>query len=181
MKLRLDNILLIAGTGRNSGKTSVACTLIQHFSSHFHVMAIKISPHKHSPVGKNQVIKQSSGYSIVEEFEKNTGKDSSRMLNAGASRSFYIEAKDTFVNTAFHELYENLPSNVPIICESPALRAFVNPGVFIITHHAAVIYQKEYIIDQYPLADLMIDISSNDRVNSLDIIHFKEDEWKLES
>ena len=43
---RIKNLLLIAGTGTKSGKTSMACKIIRQFQE-LKITAIKITPHFH--------------------------------------------------------------------------------------------------------------------------------------
>ncbi len=54
MMKSMPNILLIAGTGRNVGKTLLACEIIQQLSKTMAVTAIKTSSHEHplSPANK---------------------------------------------------------------------------------------------------------------------------------
>ncbi len=88
--LKLPQLLLIAGNGRDSGKTTLACLIIQKFSPEHQIIALKISPHKHRIAAGGKVICDTENLYIAEETNAGTGKDSSRMLQAGASRSFFI-------------------------------------------------------------------------------------------
>ncbi|MBK8884338.1 MAG: hypothetical protein IPN67_18855 [Bacteroidales bacterium] len=44
--ITIPNLLLIAGTGTKSGKTTMACKIIRQFSE-LKITAIKITPHFH--------------------------------------------------------------------------------------------------------------------------------------
>ena len=88
--LKLPQLLLIAGNGRDSGKTTLACLIIQKFSTDHQIIALKISPHKHRIAAGGKVICDTENLYIAEETNPGTGKDSSRMLQAGAGRSFFI-------------------------------------------------------------------------------------------
>ena len=59
----LSNILLVSGSGRNTGKTSFACSVINHFNNKFNICAIKISSHIHK-----------LDYEMVEIFNSNNFK-----------------------------------------------------------------------------------------------------------
>jgi hypothetical protein len=127
----IPNLLLIAGTGTKSGKTSMACKVIEEFAW-MPVTAVKISPHFHESTAGLISKSESKGYSIYEETQNNSSKDSSRMLSAGAERVYFAKVWDDQVAEVFNKIMEYVPANAPIVCESPALRNFVEPGLFII-------------------------------------------------
>ena len=127
----LPNLLLIAGTGTKSGKTTMACRLIEQFST-FNITAIKISPHFHETTpGLNPVLEE-PGYAVYEETNNDTTKDTSRMLHAGAKKVYFAKVLDDRINFVFNKIIDLIPQGTPVICESPALRYFVEPGLFII-------------------------------------------------
>ena len=127
----IPNLLLIAGTGTKSGKTSVACKIISQFKS-LKITAIKISPHFNEITEGLVLISEGKGYSIYEETDESSSKDTSRMLRAGASKVFFAKVWDDQLPDVFNTIRGTLPANGPVICESPALRNFIEPGVFII-------------------------------------------------
>jgi hypothetical protein len=128
--MKFYNMILIAGAGRNVGKTNLACELIRHFSSALEVVGIKISPHFHQKSHENELVNQSDKFIISKEIHTESQKDSSRMLKAGAHKVYFIEADDKYVSDAFRVVASEIDSR-PIICESAALRKFVHPGIFI--------------------------------------------------
>jgi len=95
------------------------------------VIAIKVSSHLHEPSEGLILISEYPGYSIYEEKNPSTGKDTSRMLQSGAAKVYYIEIieRDTLFK-AFTEIVSKVPVNTPVICESVSLVDFVEPGVF---------------------------------------------------
>ncbi|PKP21056.1 MAG: hypothetical protein CVU05_07670 [Bacteroidetes bacterium HGW-Bacteroidetes-21] len=120
----MKNLLLISGTGRNCGKTTLACSIIEAFKSQS-VTAIKICPHFHPVDGMKSVFIDPGVIEIHEELQSNTGKDSSRMLNAGAEKVFYVQVKDNQLNKAWDIILNKLPSEKPVICESGRLSHIV--------------------------------------------------------
>ena len=126
------NLFLIAGNGRKSGKTTLACLLIRQFSS-MPVAGIKISSHVHGKTPDSlKLIIRRENYSVYEETDRSSAKDSSRMLAAGASRVFYINQGGEFAGEAFSEAAGMLDQGIPIVCESPSLIRDIEPGVFVI-------------------------------------------------
>jgi hypothetical protein len=175
---KLPNLLLIAGTGRKSGKTTIACDIIQFYAKQYAVNAIKISPHKHITEQEKGIIIRNESSAIIEEFDTLSGKDSSRMLAAGAVRSFYIESPDDTIKEAFLYIYKKLPAGVPVICESPALISYISPGLFIIADHPAVHHKKEKILTIKSRADFLINIQQDPTQQFLDQITFQEGCWQ---
>jgi len=125
------NLLLIAGTGTKSGKTTIACRIIEQFSN-LEITAIKISPHFHDTTPGLKTVYEEKGISIYEESDTESTKDTSRMLHSGASKVYFAKVLDDRLLFVFNKIRELIPEGTPIICESPALRNFVEPGVFII-------------------------------------------------
>ena len=127
----IPNLLLIAGTGTKSGKTTIACRIIEQFSN-LDITAIKISPHFHETTPGLKIIVEETGYSIYEESNPHSTKDTSRMLQSGAAKVYFAKVLDDRLLFVFNKIKDLIPEDTPIICESPSLRNFVEPGVFII-------------------------------------------------
>jgi hypothetical protein len=130
--MKLPRLLLIAGTGRNAGKTTLACKIIQKFSAMRPIVALKISQHKHNTEPGGKIIANSKGLYIEEETNAGTGKDSSRMLAAGAERSFFIISSGEKHLHAIHQIMEITEKDSMLICESGGLRKWVEPGLLIL-------------------------------------------------
>ena len=126
---RIDypNLLLIAGNGRNVGKTYFACQLIKSLSKYAGITAIKITSHIHDHKAEDVLIADDN-YLILQE-KQNTGKDSSLMLQAGAEKVFFVMAAPEYLPEAFEHLKAYI-TETPIVCESGGLHEIVNPGLF---------------------------------------------------
>lgn len=130
--MKINNLLLVAGTGQNTGKTSLICRLIAELSGNFSVIAIKISPHFH-PVNSGYTLVEVPGkFLITRETSMITGKDSSRMLAAGASKVFYIQIEDDNLLLIRDFLNEQIATRCPVICESGGLRKILSPAHFFV-------------------------------------------------
>jgi hypothetical protein len=121
------NILFISGSGRKGGKTYLACEIIKRLSGSFPVMAIKITPHKHGNNHLRQVVHSSDKMFIALENFQSNGKDSSRMLNAGADKVYFIQAEDSEIPNALELIQLN--KNEPVICETGGAGRFITPGL----------------------------------------------------
>jgi hypothetical protein len=127
----IPNLIIISGTGNKSGKTTMACRIIEQFR-HLMIVSVKITPHFHEPTPGLELISEGEGFLIYEETNNGTSKDTSRMLKAGAAKVFFAKATDNSLTYAFDEIFKKVPAGTPIICESPALRKYAEPGLFII-------------------------------------------------
>jgi hypothetical protein len=122
------NMILIAGAGRNTGKTSFACALIKKFSQDHRVTALKFSPHMHEGQNTDHIIFQTEEFIILKE-QALSKKDSSLMLQAGASEVFFIQGDRSRIQEAFDHIKSHLTDG-PVICESGGLHEYVEPGLF---------------------------------------------------
>jgi hypothetical protein len=138
----IPNLLLIAGTGTKSGKTSMACRIIEQLGE-LNITAIKITPHFHETTPGLRTIYEETGIFIYEETDHGSTKDTSRMLASGASKVYFAKVLDERVHFVFNKIKELIPEGTPIICESPALRNFIEPGVFIIMSSETTRIQKD--------------------------------------
>jgi hypothetical protein len=170
----VPNLLLIAGTGTKSGKTSLACKIIKQFKD-LKIHSIKITPHFHETTTGLIPILEKDGYSIYEETNSETSKDTSRMLKAGATKVYFAKVWDNQLLNVFNEIMEYIPSNVPVICESPALRNFIDPGVFIIMSSNTVDKYKN-INHLHTLPHLMLKLEELNGTVSLPI-GFEGGKW----
>jgi hypothetical protein len=125
------NLLLIAGTGNKSGKTTFACRVIEQFRD-YGIVAIKITPHFHETTPGLEVLTEKQGYSVFEETDGGTTKDTSRMLRTGADKVYFAKVDDDNLLKAFLEIMKLVPEGTPVVCESPGLRYFIEPGQFVI-------------------------------------------------
>lgn len=138
----IPNLLIIAGTGNKSGKTSMACRIIEQFR-HLGIISVKITPHFHETTPGLVLISEKTGYSVYEETNSDISKDTSRMLKAGASKVYFAKVRESSLHDAFKEIIRHVPSGTPLICESPALRRYIEPGIFIIMTSLAKDNQKD--------------------------------------
>jgi hypothetical protein len=171
------NVLLVAGTGRNSGKTTFVTTICSQFPEGSKPVCIKISNHFHEQAGSLCLI-ENSNFRIFEETQVSSQKDSARMLEAGAVRSFFIEADREFVYQAFKQLIEFIPDNVPIICESGNLRNYLIPAMFVMLHTNGT-EPKPAAIDLFPLADKVLVSEPGDLQIPVNFVTYNHKTWKI--
>lgn len=125
----MNRLLLVSGSGRNSGKTTLVCKIIKNMSGKTMVYAIKTSPHFHQLSEKQELLLKQEEFSIFRETDKDATKDSSRMLKAGAKESLYLQCGDQAVPEAFKQVIKFFPEDAPVVCESGSLAKNIQPGL----------------------------------------------------
>ncbi len=173
---RLSNLLIIAGTGTKSGKTSMACKIIRQFPE-LKITAVKITPHFHETTPGLLPLTEKNGYAIYEETDREGFKDTSRMLCAGAQKVYFAKVWDAALPEAFREIMDRIDPGTPVICESPALRYFVQPGAFIIMTSDEIVKHKD-ISNLQKLPHVMFRMEEIERTGRLPLI-FENGEWFL--
>jgi hypothetical protein len=81
--------------------------------------------------GNHRSESEFSGYSIMEEADEDSSKDTSLMLHAGAHKVVYVRATDGYLQRAFEELRTKYDHGQPLVCESRGLRDVIVPGIFV--------------------------------------------------
>lgn len=147
-KVQVPHMLLIAGNGRNVGKTTLACRIIQHLAATEPVTGIKISAHFH-PYNEEDALVANDSFIIIEEKETNT-KDSSLMLQAGAEKVYFVMAKKEKLQEAVNSLLKLLPDCV-LVCESGGLHELVKPGIFLFVNRANQEITKPHLLEFNPV------------------------------
>lgn len=131
MKNKFLNFFVVAGSGRNVGKTTFCCKIIEEFSNANRIIAVKISNHFHNLENHNlKYYHKSDDFIIAEELNQNGTKDTSRYLKSGADASFLIISKNEFLESALVKLNQliDLYANLTIV-ESGAVLEIVKPGI----------------------------------------------------
>ncbi|WP_010256455.1 hypothetical protein [Treponema primitia] len=142
-------MILIGATGRNRGKTVLAEELIRLFKDRFPVVGLKVTttayagaPCHHGDMGCG-ICSNLSSYVLQEERGLNPnspecmGKDTTRLLRAGAERVYWLRSIKNSLAEGFSEFLKQIPPSVLVIGESNSLREVVQPGCFIMVSAGA--------------------------------------------
>ena len=175
----MPNILIIVGTDRNAGKTTLAERIIKNNSRRIPVVAIKISPHFH-PVGQDEeVVVQTGSFIIIREKDPGSRKDSSRFLKAGASEVYYMQVWDRDLSTAFESLLEICSQDKPMVIESGWLRQVIMPGLFIIVNRKGNSVYKENIPIYKKMPHLWVEADDKGFDPPAERITFRGSRWTV--
>ena len=137
--LRIPGMLMLGAAGRHAGKTELACALIARAGRGHEVVGVKVTTvHERGaacPRGKGRCGACDSftgGWCITEEVALGTGKDTSRMREAGAARVLWLRVRFDCLAEGARALARTLPPGAVIVCESNSLRHAVEPDVFLV-------------------------------------------------
>jgi hypothetical protein len=97
------------------------------------------------------------------------------MLSAGSEKVYFAKVWDDQLFDVFLKIMKLIPAGVPVICESPALRNFVEPGVFVIMT-SEVINKHKDISSLKALPHVMLQYEDLDRIESLPLV-FTDGGW----
>ncbi len=134
-------MLMLGSTGRNSGKTELACRIIQAFGKKQPIVGVKVTtvrerngrcPRGGEGCGVCSSLK--GDYLITEEGSDAPEKDTVRMLSAGAERVYWLRVMADSLAEGFSALKGVIGDDAATVCESNSLRLAVDPGVFLMVH-----------------------------------------------
>ena len=176
--LDIPEMLMIGGNTRNSGKTTMACDLISKLSVYQEVIGLKVTAIRPGEIelhGNHKSQDLMPEFSIFEELDPLSHKDTSKMLQAGATRVFFICVSEFFLEKALLLFLSKYINNQVIVCESRSLRRLVNPGLFLMMMRLpAEGKTKDHIGDFLSLADKVFYFDENlsDRSQFVANLHF---------
>jgi len=137
--IQLDRMLMIGSAGANVGKTELACAIIRKFGKSTPITGIKVTTIEakdgQCPRGGEGCGVCSSldgDFYITEESSKSSGKDTARLLAAGARKVFWLRVMKTHLKEGITSLLDVVGREEVLVCESNSLREVVEPGLFLI-------------------------------------------------
>ena len=186
----VPNMILIGATGRNTGKTEMACRLIKKFISSYTVIALKVTTIKETDgkcprggEGCGVCSALDGSYLLTEEGTDNPKKDTGKMRAAGAHKVYWLRVKKECLMKGietFLKLINNGPDKI-IICESNSLRTVVEPGLFLINQNVKESSIKPSCQDVLSHQDHMIQFDSEKFVFDIDVddINYVNNHWYI--
>ncbi len=135
--IKIPGMIMIGAGDRNVGKTEFACSLIRKFSPQHNIIGIKVTtiaqandhcPHGGEGCGVCATLE--GNYGITEETDSQSGKDTCRMLAAGAQKVFWLRVLKKHLEDGINALLNVIGADAVCVCESNSLRSIVEPGLF---------------------------------------------------
>ncbi len=136
--INVPRMLLVGATGRNAGKTVLAAELIRRFSARAPVIGAKVTAIAERDgqcprggKGCGVCTSLEGAYCITREEEGAEGKDTQRLLSAGAQRVYWLRVLKPHLEEGARALLDQAGADAWVVCESNSLRTVVKPGLFI--------------------------------------------------
>lgn len=184
--ISMPNLIIIGGSSRNVGKTSLCLDLISRYAPDLEITGLKISAIKPDDTiyhGTHALVLNGVNFRIFEEKNAESNKDTARMLKAGAKRAVYIEALEEHMPEAFAGFRKIYETAGPIISESRSLRNLAIPSLFILLKHYNPALIKPDFHNYEALVDLTVSISPgcSTTASLASRICWDRDHWLLSS
>ena len=185
--VKLERMLMIGSAGANVGKTELACAVLRRCGGEGRdIVAIKVTTIEERdgqcPRGGEGcgVCSSLEGvYSIDEETDSRSGKDTGRLLAAGASRVFWLRVLKTHLEEGLAALLDAAGPEATSICESNSLRNVVEPGVFLIAERKGANIWKPSALEVREYANRIVVSDGSSFDLDLGQIRLEDGKWLL--
>ncbi|MFH0799919.1 MAG: NTP transferase domain-containing protein [Pseudomonadota bacterium] len=181
----IPHMLLVGAAGRNAGKTALACSIIRGASRYHRVIGVKVMavgderaacPHGD---GCGACGTLQGNFSIVEENRRGSGKDTARMLGAGASRAFWLRARSGHLREGVAALMSEVGEGEVVVCESTSARSVIEPAIFLIAKRADSDERKKSARAVWDDADRIVSFDGRSFDLEIEDIRFADGRWAL--
>ncbi|MCI0484781.1 MAG: hypothetical protein L0Y78_09390 [candidate division NC10 bacterium] len=162
-RLRLPGWVVIGSTGRNSGKTEFACAIIRACRSPYPPLGIKVTTIRDDEsccprggAGCGACSTLDGDFSINEETGAPPGKDTTRMLESGARRVFWLRCRQQRLRDGLEALASLLGPEPLVVAESNSLVQAAEPDLFLMVRDTRSQSIKCSAAEGFALADRVI-------------------------
>lgn len=160
---RARGMVLIGATGRNAGKTALAEELIRRHVGTRPVIGVKVTtvhedegPCPRGSRGCGVCATLEGPYRLTEERGEQQGKDTTRLLLAGAGPVFWLCVRPSTLAQGLDALRRAVPDDAVVVAESNSLRKVVEPDLFVIVQGTRSRKVKPSCQDVWSLADEVV-------------------------
>lgn len=175
----LPNFLMLAGQQQNVGKTTLACKIISGFSRRHSLVALKVSPHMHTNTGSAKLLEEGIGFQLFRETETAGNKDTARMLIAGATEAYFLQAEKNGLLKGLNSFLGRIEPGALVVCESAGVREFVKPGLFLVLRQLSCRICSLDDEKMFALADRIVTFTTNGFDMSMDELQVQEGKWSM--
>ena len=137
-RIKAPGMLLLGSAARNSGKTELACRIIGRMRAEVQIIGLKVTTvHNQNGLcprggeGCGVCASLEGKFHISEETSLNSGKDTSRLLAAGAEKVYWLRAGRRHLREGIENLLDMIGADAVTVTESNSISRFVDPGLFI--------------------------------------------------
>ncbi|MHC4499868.1 MAG: molybdenum cofactor guanylyltransferase [Planctomycetota bacterium] len=183
---KLHNMLMIGSAGANVGKTEMACAITRKFCKTNPLIGIKVTtiqakdgqcPRGGAGCGVCSSI--DGNFLVTEETDSTSGKDTARLLAAGASRVFWLRVIRAHLDEGLTSLLDVAGSEAVLICESNSLRQVVEPGLFLMVASRRQEEWKKSAREVADFTDRIVTSRGGEFDLDLDRVKLVEGKWAM--
>lgn len=146
-------LIIVAGQTKDAGKTTLICNILRSFPA-VKWTAVKISNHRHA-TENCEILKEGSGWRILQQNPTAEQNDTSRFLKAGAARALLVEAEENCLEEACSSLIQELSTH-SVIVESSSAARFLPHELLLLLLGVARNEVKESAREQFEHADALL-------------------------
>lgn len=172
--MRIPGMLLIGSFHRNAGKTSLSTRIIEHWSQRVPVVAMKMTIIRNSDTSLG-----SAGFVLTEEKNSLSGKDTARMLRAGAHKVYWLRSREDTVMAGVKELLRQISPGTALVCEGNTIRRFVRPDVFIMVRNLSEGEDKSSARRVCAMTDIILETRNGKPELSSEAVQYRGGVWRL--
>ncbi len=166
-RMSFPNMLLIAGDGRNVGKTSFAVQVIRKLSAKADVVGVKTTPHRHIATGGLEILVETGEYMVALEHGEHD-KDSALFRRAGAKEVFLVMAAQQYLGRAFSHISGRIQNKL-CVAESGGLVEYIRPAVFFFIKKQGEEIRKRRYMEFDPVVVTNRDMTFDFAMENLDV------------
>ena len=181
-----SDILMIGSADRNVGKTLLACELIRRYAPTLAPVAVKITtiheengPCPRGGAGCGVCSSFEGAFCLTQVQDGPPNKDTTRLLDAGASKVFWLRVREGHLDEGITALLAQLPSGQPSIWESNSARQVLEPAAFLVLRKEGSQQMKESCLRVLGYADRILDFNGTGWNLSPDRIVFSSGRWTI--
>lgn len=181
-----SNLLIIGSTGRNIGKTEFACRIIENHAATNDLFGVKVIPvdkqegNCHRGLDGCGLCDSLTGdFRIMEETDRDSGKDTARLLKAGAKKVFLLIVERNSLEKGIIAILQIIPDNGLVIIESNTIRKVVKPALFIVIKKIPDQSMKPSCTEVIGLADKIVEFSDMDWDFHPDNVEIQHTSWRI--
>jgi hypothetical protein len=137
-RLFRPEMLMIGATGRNTGKTELACQVIRTHAARAPIAALKVTTVVRTDgscprggTGCGVCSSLGDPWCVTRELDADSDKDTSRLLESGAREAYWLRVRENALGDGAAALLEHVPDGWVSVCESNSLCRVVEPGLFL--------------------------------------------------
>lgn len=175
-RIKVPGMLLLGSAARNSGKTELACLIIGRMRAEAEIIGLKVTTvHNQNGLcprgGEGCGVCSSLGgkYHISEETDLHSGKDTSRLLAAGAVKVYWLRSMHRHLREGIENLLDMIEADAVTVTESNSISRFVDPGLFLMVRENGSLEIKSSAQAALPYVDRTV--FSDGRNFDLDVNH----------